>query len=257
MRILTLRECTNQQQWQDICSWVTDHGGYVHPALTLVDNAECGSRGVIATAPGISMQELTKAPLVAVPEKLYMTSDAALQLLQSQPHARTTPAPHATQQLFGGAWKWPGITSASSTDECDSLTPATQLALLLAHERAKGQNSFWWPYIQTLPTTPPCAWHASNSAALNTELKALLGSDRATQVRLVEVKAGIDRQVQAAVQVHGKQLEVAASDVEWALAQVRQRLQHLGYTWAGRYKLHRLRCLRKDGACHALGAQKG
>ena len=37
----------------------------------------------------------------------------------------------------------------------DAVLP---LALLMAHERNKGQGSFWQPYLGLLPSQPGCAW---------------------------------------------------------------------------------------------------
>jgi len=39
--------------------------------------------------------------------------------------------------------------------ELDAVLP---LALFLAHERNKGQGSFWQPYLGLLPEQPGCAW---------------------------------------------------------------------------------------------------
>ena len=39
--------------------------------------------------------------------------------------------------------------------DLDAVLP---LALFLAHERNKGQGSFWQPYLGLLPENPGCAW---------------------------------------------------------------------------------------------------
>ena len=40
---------------------------------------------------------------------------------------------------------------------------STQLAVLLAHEKAEGADSFYHPYIASLPEQAPCAWAMSDS----------------------------------------------------------------------------------------------
>ena len=40
---------------------------------------------------------------------------------------------------------------------------STQLAVLLAHEKAEGEESFYHPYIAVLPKQAPCAWAMSDS----------------------------------------------------------------------------------------------
>ena len=40
---------------------------------------------------------------------------------------------------------------------------STQLAVLLAHEKAEGEDSFYHPYIAVLPKQAPCAWAMSDS----------------------------------------------------------------------------------------------
>lgn len=58
--------------------------------------------------------------------------------------------------------------------DLDAVLP---LALFLAHERNKGQDSFWQPYLGLLPEQPGCAWlmaPAQLSEAL-TAVKQLVG----------------------------------------------------------------------------------
>ena len=57
-------------------------------------------------------------------------------------------------------------------DECMQDLDAVQpLAMFLAHERNKGQDSFWQPYLGLLPATPGCAWQMQ-PAELATALTA-------------------------------------------------------------------------------------
>ena len=52
------------------------------------------------------------------------------------------------------------------------LDMPTQLAILLAHEKLQGPDSFYEPYIACLPARPPNAW-AMSDAELDAALAAL------------------------------------------------------------------------------------
>ena len=60
------------------------------------------------------------------------------------------------------------------------LDKTTQLAVLLAHEKAEGNDSFYFPYIAALPEHPPCAWAMSDE-----ELDSALSS-----LRTISIEAG-------------------------------------------------------------------
>jgi hypothetical protein len=96
--------------------WIRDHGGYVHPALKIVEDAPCGCRGVIAATDVFQLTNdsanyasdqkqnqtqgqkqqhsqqqqqqlllLQRQPtllFIAIPEHLYMTSTDALEILE-------------------------------------------------------------------------------------------------------------------------------------------------------------------------------
>lgn len=53
--------------------------------------------------------------------------------------------------------------------DLDAVLP---LALFLAYERNKGQESFWQPYLGLLPKQPGCAWLMA-PAQLSEALKAV------------------------------------------------------------------------------------
>lgn len=58
--------------------------------------------------------------------------------------------------------------------ELDAVLP---LALFLAHERNKGQGSFWQPYLGLLPEQPGCAWLMSSEELTQAlqQVKQLVG----------------------------------------------------------------------------------
>lgn len=57
----------------------------------------------------------------------------------------------------------------SAMQDLDAVLP---LALFLSHERNKGQDSFWQPYLGLLPEQPGCAWLMA-PAQLSEALKAV------------------------------------------------------------------------------------
>ena len=58
--------------------------------------------------------------------------------------------------------------------ELDAVLP---LALFLAHERSKGDASFWQPYLVLLPDQPGCAWlmQSEELAEALQQVKQLVG----------------------------------------------------------------------------------
>lgn len=199
---------------QQLRDWIEDAGGYVHPALQLSMATPYG-RGVVAVEAVVPEQ---RQPLIAVPERLLLTTEVAAQQLgplllrQLQP-----PAPP-------GAW-WPlGLRRQQQQhrQQISQADPTLLLALLLASERAKASASPWWPYIAALPEDIPCGW-ALSQKQLAAELAALgsMASDWAPQVRAAA--AAVDRQAASAVATWGKELSVSAADVRWALGHVVSR----------------------------------
>ncbi|EFN56780.1 hypothetical protein CHLNCDRAFT_51553 [Chlorella variabilis] len=191
---------------QQLRDWIEDAGGYVHPALQLSMATPYG-RGVVAVEAVVPEQ---RQPLIAVPERLLLTTEVAAQQLgplllrQLQP-----PAPP-------GAW-WPlGLRRQQQQhrQQISQADPTLLLALLLASERAKASASPWWPYIAALPEDIPCGW-ALSQKQLAAELAALgsMASDWAPQVRAAA--AAVDRQAASAVATWGKELSVSAADVRF------------------------------------------
>ncbi len=48
-------------------TWITAHGGFVHPSIRLTESAPCGCRGVVAASP-LSIDDVQSQPLIVVPE---------------------------------------------------------------------------------------------------------------------------------------------------------------------------------------------
>ncbi len=145
----------------------------------------------------ISADELNEVPLIAVPERLYMTTEHAQALLRN--------------------------TSSSVSEQ---LSGVMQLALLLAHERSKGSCSFWEPYIRSLPDEPPVAWlqpAATRAAQLQQLTAAGMANLGDWDVAAQRAAERMRQEALRAVSMHGTRLGVGTEDVVWAAAQVVSR----------------------------------
>jgi len=193
-----------------LVDWVLENGGHIHQRLEVVENAPCGGgRGIVSTM-DISAEDAGSMPLILVPDALYLTSQVARFGFQ-----------HYVEQ------------GAPAVDELDQTT---QLAVLLAHEKGEGEESFYFPYIAALPQRPPCAWAMDDS-----ELQAALASIQAASL---EAGCGIPpeelerwkveaMQTRESLRVHSDALyeryapyfrsEVTADTYFWALGMVVSR----------------------------------
>lgn len=191
-------------------SWVEAHGGFVHPALRLVDSAPCGVRGVVTTTP-LTQAEAEEGPLIVVPERLYLTSELARARLAG---STAVPGTDALGSSPGGS---PAAAAAAGR-----LPAAMQLALLLAAERAKGATSFYYPYISSLPAQLPCGW-AQEGPSLDAALAAV-GCPSAEGWRddVRAARRAVEQRAVQAVQLCGRYLDapVTADDIVWSLGQV-------------------------------------
>eukprot|EP00854_Cymbomonas_tetramitiformis_P032329 gene32329-40968_t len=110
---------------------------------------------------------------------------------------------------------------AAARKFCPSLAstfpPPFCLAMLLAHERAKGKSSKWYHYINTLPEDIPCAWALSNEAAT----RAVEDLDCATASRLLDARtvatAGVQEFSRRVKQLYGPPFGATGLDDEGAL----------------------------------------
>ncbi|KAG2501281.1 hypothetical protein HYH03_001083 [Edaphochlamys debaryana] len=134
-----------------------------------------------------------------------MTTDQAREMLSSLAAVRS--------DLAGGAKELPA---------------AAQLGLLLAVERRRGDDSFWAPYIRSLPDDVPCGWALSKQ-----QLTATLDALRPTLGARLEGWApaaeragkGVEAVAEAAVKRYGRHLEgdLDVADVVWGMGQVLSR----------------------------------
>eukprot|EP00877_Chromochloris_zofingiensis_P013657 jgi/Chrzof1/8545/Cz03g15050.t1 len=114
--------------------WIHENGGYVHKSLTLVNDAPCGTRGVMAAKP-ITLTDLEAGPVISIPQSLQFSRVHAEQVI-------TNCLPQAQQGMQAKA-------ALSMLDGVQLLSAA------LAYEYQQGDTSFWYPYLQLLPSTAP------------------------------------------------------------------------------------------------------
>mmetsp|Transcript_4287 Transcript_4287/g.9311 ORF Transcript_4287/g.9311 Transcript_4287/m.9311 type:complete len:378 (+) Transcript_4287:138-1271(+) len=187
----------------ELSDWLNESGGFVHPALAVVEQAPCGGgRGVICTVDQ-SEEDVAGMPLVLVPEELLLTSEVA-------------------RYGFGAHYEPKGAPPLAELDQ------ATQLAIMLAHERVEGPDSFYHPYIQALPERAPCAW-SMEPAQLRQALQrveAQLGGAEAVQVWVAEVeryRRAMQSHAEGAEERYKKYFPLTADDFFWAMGQVLSR----------------------------------
>lgn len=189
--------------WKRLSDWVEADGGYVSSKLALVDESPCKSRGLVATS-RISAKELDECPLIAVPERLYMTSDDAEAILFSRkPLFRLKP----------------------------KLPAHARLAALLATERLKGNESRWHPYIVSLPDTPPNAWFYQSLSQLDARLDDLYAASSSPPLvpriewrkSIIHANLAMEKLSIHCINTLGRQSQLVEQDLMWALGQVLSR----------------------------------
>ncbi|KXZ46517.1 hypothetical protein GPECTOR_43g954 [Gonium pectorale] len=104
------------------------------------------------------------------------------------------------------------------------LPAVVQLAILLAVERRRGDESFWAPYIRSLPDYVPCAW-AWGDQELGGALAALGPWAAGWEPAVASARRGVRQRAEEAVKRYGRHLPggVAIDDVVWAMGQVLSR----------------------------------
>lgn len=184
--------------------WIASHGGFIHPALGLVDTAPSSKcRGIVAVKP-ITLCDLEAGPLVSVPQELQLSGTWALGLIQQ----------HAVQEAAAAA--------------ADQLSDSHLIAAALAHELNGIASSWWRPYLQLLPQQPPSPWLLTTDqqvAASIEPYKATHGAE-AVEHWPAAVKRHRQHMLEAAdqvVQLLGPALGISQHQVLYALAHVASR----------------------------------
>ena len=163
----------------------------------------------------IPLHEAAQHPLVAIPESLLMTADAAQQ--------RLGPALARQQQQAARRRPWWQLLPPLAQQQRRQLDPTLLLALLLASERRKGAASFWAPYIAALPEEVPCGW-ALAPDQLTAALGALGPQAAAWRAPVEAAAASVAQRCEAAAAAYGQELGgLGAEELRWALGQVVSR----------------------------------
>eukprot|EP00241_Pyramimonas_parkeae_P012851 CAMPEP_0114228826 /NCGR_PEP_ID=MMETSP0058-20121206/2564_1 /TAXON_ID=36894 /ORGANISM="Pyramimonas parkeae, CCMP726" /LENGTH=301 /DNA_ID=CAMNT_0001339827 /DNA_START=310 /DNA_END=1216 /DNA_ORIENTATION=- len=178
--------------------WLTRRGGYVHPALRVVENAPCGARGVIATE-DISFDEVSSRALIVVPAATEITVEKALHTLE----------PLVPSRVLANA-------------PLHTLDAGALVALLLAHERNKGSESDLFPYISSLPSQLSCPW-ALPPRQVEALLAGLAADPSLWADHLQEARRYLGVVSQGMGSDYSEHLRVSPDDIMWAIGIVSSR----------------------------------
>lgn len=123
----------DQTVQHQLIAWFTANDGYLNPSLDLAYTKESGQHFTATAA--ISASPDSSAPLCKCPFSLTLSH---LNILTSPPrsirsHAQSSACRHL---LSGGG---------------ESLPKAAMSYFFLCEQRLRGQESFWFPYIEALP----------------------------------------------------------------------------------------------------------
>lgn len=211
-------------------TWITANGGYIHPALQLVDNAPTSRcRGAITTQP-ISLEDLEAGPLVSVPQDLQFTSRCALELIRLHSNSHELVAVAQDQltdsQLIAAALAYHSkqLLSFSST--------------IVLGSSSSSSSDFWRPYILSLPAQPPNPWLLQDSHKVSAALEPYATSRGSAAVAgWAEAVADYRQQMLTAAseveQLLGDMLQITQSDIMAALGQVMSRSLTSGSSSSG------------------------
>lgn len=184
----------------NVKTWIENHGGFIHDSLTISENAPCGARGVVATKPVVTDDLLQ--PLIVIPKELQLTDEIALATIE----------PLIPSEILAAA-------------PLRTLDAGALVSLLLAHERAKGAQSFYWPYIANLPSEAPCPWMWTVDK-VREELAniAQQGVDVAGWRESLMHAQGYSRAVARGMcQDYGAYLGITPEDILWAIGMMTSR----------------------------------
>ncbi|GAX75519.1 hypothetical protein CEUSTIGMA_g2962.t1 [Chlamydomonas eustigma] len=193
--------CTSQSL-QLLCDWVLESGGYMHPSLAVTESAPCGGGRGLLCKHDVKGDDIVGMPMLLVPEDIILTSEVA-------------------RHGFATHYEAKGAQSLSEVDE------ATQLAIMLAHERIDGDDSFYAPYINALTDSAPCAW-ALDSDGLQQALLPLqpkLGEQGVEEWREVVVKyrRAMEQHSEGAADRYNAYFNLTPDAFFWAMGQVLSR----------------------------------
>ena len=164
---LPAQSATTPQQGCDslasLREWITCHGGYIHPALRLVELAPTsGCRGIVSSAP-ITLEDLEAGPIISIPVGLHFTDKTALSLISQ--HAGEVTAAAAEGKLSSThliaaalAQELSKLNSSSSSRDTSSSSSTGSSTGSSSSSPGSNSSSFWTTYLRTLPAPPPNPW---------------------------------------------------------------------------------------------------
>lgn len=151
----------------------------VHPAIELSEKSPSShARGLVITLDQ-SLDEITGVPLILLPEDLVLSSDVAREGFLHYESREALPAA--------------------------DLDDATCLSLLLSHEQVVDrEDSFYKPYIDCLPSSPPCAWLHPSLASR--EIDVLVNHGRLSEEKALKWKEEV-RNYLITMEAHAEGIE--------------------------------------------------
>ena len=98
------------------------------------------------------------------------------------------------------------------------------MTLFLAHERAKGEESFYSVYVKSLPEEPPCAWCMSDEQLIGaiSRYGALLDT-RGWAAEVSRAKEYVEKVSTGMAKDYGEVFGVTPDDLRWAMGIVSSR----------------------------------
>lgn len=162
----------------------------------------------------VTEDDLETGPLMAIPDSLQINAAAAQLRLSS-------------------------VIALCDLPEIERFSDSIQTGLLLAFERRKGElqfkrgnkktfsgsDSFWAPYIATLPSSPSCAWLLPENE-LRIEIALLPSHIKEAEDCFENAKRYIQDykdEAERAIRDYGDALGIEIDDLLWALGQVHSR----------------------------------
>ena len=113
--------------------WITENGGFIHESLRITSPAPCGSsRGITAVQP-ITLDEMEASPLIVIPKSLHIDNIRAMAII--------------------------AVAMGMGSQVEIELVQVQLVALALSIERSKNAESQFYPYLASLPSSPPCPWY--------------------------------------------------------------------------------------------------
>ena len=138
----------------------------VHPGLTLSNNAPSSNARGLVISQELTLDEITGVPLILLPEELIISS--------------------AVARVGFSHYEEQGAPSVNDLDD------VTCLSLLLAHEQVvERDHSFYKPYLDALPSLPPCAW--LNPSAADREIESMVNRGRLSAEQALKWREEVEK----------------------------------------------------------------